>query len=109
MWSKNLFKISHVKHDAIKDTSMTNASRAVFLTDPPLTKWLNHTDEKSKSDSVTETWLVAILISMKSVLWCVFDGNYNMTVWILAGNYIGFTIAAGLIRLHMPGVKKSRV
>ena len=35
--------------------------------------------------------------------------NYNMTVWILAVNYISFTIAAGLIRLHMPGVKKSRV
>ena len=34
---------------------------------------------------------------------------YNMTVWILAGNYISFNIAAGLIRLHMPGVKKSRV
>ena len=34
---------------------------------------------------------------------------YNMTVWIWAGNYISFTIAAGLIRLHMPGVKKSRV
>ena len=33
----------------------------------------------------------------------------NITVWILAGNYISFTIAAGLIRLHMPGVKKSRV
>ena len=32
--------------------------------------------------------------------------NYNMTLWILAGNYISFTIAAGLIR---PGVKKSRV
>ena len=29
--------------------------------------------------------------------------HYNMTVWI------SFTIAAGLIRLHMPGVKKSRV
>ena len=36
-------------------------------------------------------------------------GDYNMTVWILVGNYISFTIAAGLIRLHMPGVKKSRV
>ena len=34
---------------------------------------------------------------------------YNRTVWIWAGNYISFTIAAGLIRLHMPGVKKSRV
>ena len=34
---------------------------------------------------------------------------YNMTVWILAGNNITFTIAGGLIRLHMPGVKKSRV
>ena len=30
--------------------------------------------------------------------------NCNMTVWILAGNYISFIIAAGLIRLHMPGV-----
>ena len=38
-----------------------------------------------------------------------FDTCYNMTVWILAGNYISFTIAAGLIRLHMPGVRKSRV
>ena len=38
-----------------------------------------------------------------------FHTYYNMTVWILAGNYISFTIAAGLIRLHMPGVKKSRV
>ena len=31
---------------------------------------------------------------------------FNMTVWILVGNYISLTIAAGLIRLHMPGVKK---
>ena len=38
-----------------------------------------------------------------------YKNHYNMTVWILAGNYISFTIAAGLIRLHMPGVKKSRV
>ena len=34
---------------------------------------------------------------------------YNMTVWIWAGNYISFTIAVGLIRLHMPSVKKSHV
>ena len=38
-----------------------------------------------------------------------FETNYNMTVWLLAVNYISFTIATGLIRLHMPGVKKSRV
>ena len=38
-----------------------------------------------------------------------YDVYYNMTVWILAENYISFTIAVGLIRLHMPGVKKSRV
>ena len=31
--------------------------------------------------------------------------HYNMTVWILAGNDINFTIAAGLVRLHMPGGK----
>ena len=37
------------------------------------------------------------------------ENNYYMTAWILAGNYISFTIAAGLIRLHMLGVKKSRV
>ena len=30
---------------------------------------------------------------------------YNMTVMILAGNEINFVIAAGLIRLHMPGGK----
>ena len=34
---------------------------------------------------------------------------YDMTVWILAGNYISFIIAVGLIRLHMPSVKKSCV
>ena len=39
----------------------------------------------------------------------IFTNDYNMTVWILAGNYISFTIAAGLIRLHMPGVKKYHV
>ena len=33
--------------------------------------------------------------------------DYNMTVWIWAGNYISFTIAAGLIRLHMPGVTRA--
>ena len=31
--------------------------------------------------------------------------NHNMTVWILARNDINFSMAAGLIRLHMPGVK----
>ena len=31
--------------------------------------------------------------------------HYNMTVWILARNDITFSMAAGLIRLHMPGVK----
>ena len=31
--------------------------------------------------------------------------HYNMTVWILARNDINFSMAAGLIRLHMPGVK----
>ena len=30
---------------------------------------------------------------------------YNMTVWILARNDINFSMAAGLIRLYMPGVK----
>ena len=31
--------------------------------------------------------------------------HYNMTVWILARNDIIFSMAAGLIRLHMPGFK----
>ena len=35
--------------------------------------------------------------------------HYNMTVWILARKEINFSMAAGLIRLHMPGVKESRV
>ena len=33
------------------------------------------------------------------------NSNYHMTVWILARNDINFSMAAGLIRLHMPGVK----
>ena len=33
------------------------------------------------------------------------DKYYNMTVWILARKEINFSMAAGLIRLHMPGVK----
>ena len=41
--------------------------------------------------------------------WSYCSLYYNMNVWILAGNYISFTIAAGLIRLHMLGVKKSFV
>ena len=31
--------------------------------------------------------------------------HYNMTAMVLAGNEINFAIAAGLIRLHMPGGK----
>ena len=31
--------------------------------------------------------------------------HYNMTVWILAQNDINFSMAAGLIRLYMSGVK----
>ena len=31
--------------------------------------------------------------------------HYNMTVWILMGNGINFSTAAGLIRQHMPSVK----
>ena len=34
---------------------------------------------------------------------------YDMNVWISARNDINFSMAAGLIRLHMPGVKWSRV
>ena len=30
---------------------------------------------------------------------------YNMTVWIFAQNDINFSMAAGYIGLHMPGVK----
>ena len=30
---------------------------------------------------------------------------HNMTVWILAGNDINFSLATGLIRLHMPSIK----
>ena len=37
----------------------------------------------------------------------ILDVYYDMTVWILAESYIRFTITVGLIRLHMPGVKKS--
>ena len=39
---------------------------------------------------------------------CIVE-NYNMTVWILAGNYISFTIAAGLIKLHVCPVSRNLV
>ena len=35
----------------------------------------------------------------------LFIMHYNMTVWILVGDGINFSIIAGLIRLYMPGVK----
>ena len=38
-----------------------------------------------------------------------YDLYYNMTVVILTGNEIDFAIAVGLISLHMPGDKYSRV
>ena len=50
-----------------------------------------------------------VIYNIYNVMYAWYICNYNMTVWIWAGNYISFTIAAGLIRLHMPGVKKSRV
>ena len=50
-----------------------------------------------------------MMMIMMIMIMMILEKYYNMTVWILAGNYISFTIAAGLIRLHMPGVKKSRV
>ena len=57
----------------------------------------------TNEDSILpETWKIALDVSDIA-------HDYNMTVWIWAGNYISFTVAAGLIRLHMPGVKKSRV
>ena len=50
-----------------------------------------------------------IMMIMMIMIMMILEKYYDMTVWILAWNYISFTIAAGLIRLHMPGVKKSRV
>ena len=35
---------------------------------------------------------------------CIND-HYKMTVWIVVGNGVNFSIAVGLIKLHMPGVK----
>ena len=44
--------------------------------------------------------------TIPSLVHChLFGANYNMIVWILARNDINFSMAAGLIRLHMPGVK----
>ena len=68
-----------------------NDMRSAWATVPTMNKW----------------FVDDVLITVKTSAMIVTD--YNMTVWILAGNYISFTIAAGLIRLHMPGVKKSRV
>ena len=40
----------------------------------------------------------------KSILTVVIH-YYNMAVWIWAENDINFSMASGLIRLHVPGVK----
>ena len=51
------------------------------------------------------SYLVSIFWTSKVAHWST---HYNMTVQILAGNGIDFSIAVGLIRLHMPNVKKLR-
>ena len=69
-----------------------------------LPQWVN---SLWPSDAI---WQQEIWVNIGSGNGLLPDGTkYNMTVWIWTGNYISFTIAAGLIRLHMPGVKKSRV
>ena len=52
---------------------------------------------------------VTLLVFVGIIILVTFIKYYNMTVWILARNDINFSMAAGLIRLHMPGVKQSRV
>ena len=52
--------------------------------------------------SVIDALLTNDLSRLRSL--CV-SSYYNMPVWILAGNDIIFSIAAGLIRRHMPGLK----
>ena len=65
-----------------------------------LTKIHTFSWKKNASEKVARYNNLAAILSR---LHCV---NYNsMNVWILAGNGINFSIAAGLIRLHMPGVK----
>ena len=47
--------------------------------------------------------IIIIKIKKKQQLFVIYvDWDYNMTVWIVAWNDI---MTAGLIRLHMPGVK----
>ena len=50
-------------------------------------------------------WDVIIHFNFFSIMARAIVSNYNMTVWILARNDINLSMAAGLIRLHMPGVK----
>ena len=42
---------------------------------------------------------------LKNPFWIDYNNNYNMIVWMLERNDINFSMAAGLIGLHMPGVK----
>ena len=66
-------------------------------------------DHRGYSINYSSTCLISVLIpntnsKCKNLQVTGMMKHYNMTVWILAGNCINFTIAAGLIRLHMPGV-----
>ena len=48
------------------------------------------------------TRLSEFVLALQYVFW---EKYYNMTLWILVGNGNKFSIAAGIIRLHMPVVK----
>ena len=74
-----------------------------------ISKWCDKSNYQSRGFETSVDITIRLLIVYWNGTQAVVAINYNMTVWILAGNYISFTIAAGLIRLHMPGVKKSRV
>ena len=69
-------------------------------------EWLNNPELMLQNYGIPHSSHAQVRDSDSTWVWY---NDYNMTVWILAGNYISFTIAAGLIRLHMPGVEKSCV
>ena len=68
--------------------------------------WISYYMPSKVSDELfihPQTSTVAVVM-MDVITYPSLDESYNMTVWILARNAIIFSIAAGLIRLHMTGV-----
>ena len=101
-----LFQISEIKKDEIR------FKKYIFLLDMFLivrgegssNRNASRDESVEAGDKSVEAGDESIEAGEKTPQSC-YNIDYNMTEWILARNDINFSMAAGLIRLYMPGVK----